>query len=115
MKNYYLNQVYCETKQKGDFIEIDTISKFIWVMKRYIITAVDVKTRYNFAVAYKKHNSNSVKDFFQKLEIAFPYKIKTVQTNNGSEFHKFFQNYLKEKKDNALLELSQTAIQEWTY
>ena len=85
-------------EHKGDLIEIDTIVKFIYGMKRYIITAIDVKTRYTFAWAYKKHDSASAKDFFQKLEIAFPYKIKAVQTDNGSEFHKFFRDYLKEKK-----------------
>jgi transposase InsO family protein len=87
-----------EAKHKGDLIEIDTIVKYIWGMKRYIITAVDVKTKYAFAWAYKKHNSASAKDFFQKLEIAFPHKIKAIQTDNGSEFHKFFRDYLKEKK-----------------
>ena len=87
-----------QVKEQGDLIEIDTIVKFVWGMKRYIITAVDVKTRYTFAWAYKKHDSASAKDFFRKLRIAFPYKIKSVQTDNGSEFHKFFRDYLKEKK-----------------
>ncbi|MCK5491261.1 MAG: transposase [Candidatus Pacebacteria bacterium] len=90
---------------KGDLIEIDTIVKFTYGMKRYIITAIDVKTRYTFAWAYKKHDSASVKDFFQKLETTFPYKIKAVQTDNGSEFHKFFRDYLKEKK----------AVHYWNY
>ena len=85
-------------EKKGDLIEIDTIVKFISGMKRYIITAIDVKTRYTFTWAYKKHDSASAKDFFQKLETAFPYKIKAVQTDNGSEFHKFFRDYLEEKK-----------------
>ena len=85
-------------EKKGDLIEIDTIVKFIYGMKRYIITAVDVKTRYTFAWSYKKHDSASAKDFFQKLEVTFPYKIKAVQTDNGSEFHRFFRDYLKEKK-----------------
>ena len=67
-------------------------------MKRYVITAVDVKTRYAFTWAYKKHDSASAKDFFQKLEVTFPYKIKAVQTDNGSKFHKFFKDYLKERK-----------------
>ena len=87
-----------EAKHKGDLIEIDTIVKYIWGMKRYIITAADIKTRYTFAWAYRKHDSASAKDFFQKLETAFPYKIKAVQTDNGSEFHKFFRDYLKEKE-----------------
>jgi len=85
-------------KEKGDLIEIDTIVKFVWGMKRYIITAVDIKSRYSFAWAYKKHDSFSTRDFFQKLELAFPYKIKAVQTDNGSEFHRFFLAYLKESK-----------------
>jgi putative transposase len=84
-------------QEKGDLIEIDTIVKFVWGMKRYIITAVDVKTRYSFAWVYERHDSLSARDFFQKLETAFPYKIKAVQTDNGSEFHKFFKDYLKER------------------
>ncbi len=57
-----------EAKHKGDLIKIDTIVKYVWGMKRYIITAVDVKTRYTFALAYKKHNSQSARDFFQRLD-----------------------------------------------
>ena len=85
-------------KEAGDLIEIDTIVKFVWGVKRHIITAVDVKTRYAFAWAYDNHSSASAKDFFQKLELAFPYKIKRVQTDNGSEFHKHFMAYLKKQK-----------------
>ena len=82
----------------GDLIEIDTIVRFDWGIKRYIITAIDVNTRFTFAYVYKKHNSDSTKDFFKKLEQVFPYKIKRVQTDNGSEFHKYFKSYLKEKE-----------------
>ncbi len=81
----------------GDLLEIDTIVKFDWGIKRYIITAVDVHTRYAFAWEYKKANSQNAKDFFQKLEQVFPYSIKRVQTDNGSEFHKYFRGHLKEK------------------
>ena len=81
----------------GDLIEIDTIVKFNWSIKRYIITAVDINTRYTFAWEYKKANSQNAMDFFQKLEQIFPYQIKRVQTDNGSEFHKYFKKYLKEQ------------------
>ena len=82
----------------GDLIEIDTIVRFDWGIKRYIITAVDVNTRFTFAHVYKNHGSQSTKDFFKKLEQIFPYKIKRVQTDNGSEFHKYFKDYLKKQK-----------------
>ena len=85
-------------KEQGDLIEIDTIVKFIYGMKRYIITAVDIKTEYSFAWCYKDHGSASTKDFFKKLEQAFPYRIKAVQTDNGSEFHKYFMQYLETQK-----------------
>ena len=82
----------------GDLIEIDVVVRFIGLMKRYIVTAVDVNSRYSFALCYKKHNSLCAKDFIQKLEKVFPYKIKAIQTDNGSEFHKYFMRYLEEQK-----------------
>ena len=89
----------------GDLIEVDTIVKFVHGVKRYIITAIDIKTEYAFAHCYNSHGSASAKDFFQKLEQAFPYKIKAVQTDNGSEFHKYFMQYLEK----------QNVIHYWNY
>ena len=86
-----------KAQESGDLIEIDTIVKFCYGFKRYIITAVDVKSRYSFAYCYKNHGSASTKDFFKKLEQVFPYQIKAVQTDNGSEFHKYFMHYLEEQ------------------
>ena len=82
----------------GDLIEVDTIERFDLGIKRYIITAVDVVTRYAFAYSYVGHGSDNTKDFFKKVETVFPYKIKRVQTDNGSEFHRHFKKYLKENK-----------------
>ncbi len=89
-KEFKVNEV-------GDLIEVDTIVRFDYGIKRYIITAIDVHTRFTFAHVYQNHNSISTKDFFQKLERVFPYQIKRVQTDNGSEFHKYFQDYLKQR------------------
>jgi len=82
----------------GDLVEVDVVVRFIGLMKRYIVTAVDVHSRYSFALCYTKHNSLSARDFIQKLEKVFPYKIKAIQTDNGSEFHKYFMQYLEEQK-----------------
>lgn len=82
----------------GDLIEIDVIVRFIGQMKRYIVTAVDVHSRYSFALCYKRHNSLCARDFIQKLEKVFPYKIKAIQTDNGSEFHKYFMHYLEQNR-----------------
>ena len=82
----------------GDLIEVDVVVRFIGLMKRYIVTAVDVRSRYSFALCYKKHNSLCARDFIQKLEKVFPYKIRAIQTDNGSEFHKYFMQYLEKRK-----------------
>ena len=85
-------------KAPGDLIEIDVVVRFIGKIKRYIITAVDVHSRYSFALCYTRHNSISARDFIQKMEKVFPYKIKAIQTDNGSEFHKYFMQYLEKRK-----------------
>jgi transposase InsO family protein len=87
-----------KAKEPGDLVEVDTIVKFIYGVKRYVITAVDIKTEYSFAYCYKDHGSASAKDFFKKLELVFPYQIKAVQTDNGSEFNKYFMRYLRKQK-----------------
>ena len=43
-----------KVNKKGELVEIDTIVKYVWGIKRYIITAVDVKTRYSFASRIQK-------------------------------------------------------------
>jgi len=94
-----------KTKAPGDLVEIDTVVKFAWKIKRYIITAVDVHSRYSFAFCYERPLSINAKDFIKKLQTVFPYPIKAIQTDNGSEFHKYFRDYLKE----------QDIIQYWNY
>lgn len=82
----------------GDFVEVDTVVRFIWDLKRYVITAVDTSTRYAFAWSYTRPTSENAKDFFKKLETVFPYRILHVQTDNGSEFHRYFAQHLKQRK-----------------
>ena len=82
----------------GNLVEVDVVVRFVGLMKRYIVTAIDVHSRYSFALCYNRHNSLSARDFIQKMEKVFPYKIKAIQTDNGSEFHKYFKNYLEKRK-----------------
>ena len=52
----------------------------------YQWTAIDECTRIRFVYAFEEHTpENSVK-FMERLEKAFPFKIRTVQTDNGTEF-----------------------------
>jgi len=84
-------------KVAGDLMQVDAISIFIQGTKRYIICALDIVSRFAFAYSYKTLSSQSAKDFMQKLEQVTLFKIKAVQTDNGGEFHKYFDGYLKER------------------
>lgn len=75
----------------GDLVQIDSISIFKNGIKRYIITAVDVFTRFSFAYVYKNLSSLSAKDFMEKFKSVAPFEIKSVQTDNGKEFEKYLK------------------------
>jgi transposase InsO family protein len=59
----------------------------------YQWTAIDECTRYRFIYGFEEHTpENSVK-FLKMLQKAFPFKIQTAQTDNGTEFtYKFISN-----------------------
>lgn len=87
-----------QPEKAGDLIQIDAITIFINSLKRYIITAIDVKSKFAFAYSYKSLSSNMAKDFMQKLQEVCPFKIKRIQTDNGKEFHKYFRDYVKKQE-----------------
>jgi len=82
----------------GELVEVDTIVRFVGGLKRYIVTAVDTYGRPAFAWSYRRPTSHNTRDFFQKLQTALPFTTVAVQTDNGSEFHKYFMDYLKEQE-----------------
>ena len=56
----------------------------------YQYTAIDEYSRFRFVVAFKEHNSYSSTIFLDALIKAFPFKIECIQTDNGLEFIKSF-------------------------
>lgn len=81
----------------GDLVQVDAISIFQGGIKRYIVCALDLVTRFAFAYSYKTLSSQSARDFMQKLEEVAPFSIHAIQTDNGAEFHKYFDRYLAER------------------
>jgi transposase InsO family protein len=79
----------------GDFVQIDTVVRWDYDVRRYIVTATDVYTKKSFAYSYRNHGSYNTKDFLSKLTNYFPFQIKSIQTDNGSEFHRYFTEYLE--------------------
>lgn len=84
-------------KKQDNLVQVDTIIYFINGIKRYIVTAIHPETDFAFAYTYKTHTSASAKDFFIKLQQVAPFTITHVQTDNGSEFDKYFGQYMQEQ------------------
>ena len=110
--------------QPGDLVEIDTVDIFVDGLKRYLITAIDLPTRFAFAYTYKSSSSACARDFLGKLRSVAPFKITRVQTDNGHEFLKHFAqacgehntvhffNYPRHPQSNGHLERFNRTIQE---
>jgi len=108
----------------GDLVEIDTVDIFVDGLKRYLITAIDLPTRFAFAYCYKSSSSACARDFLGKLRSVAPFKITRIQTDNGHEFLKHFAqscadnglthffNYPEHPQSNGHLERFNRTIQE---
>ena len=76
---------------QGDLVELDTIHFVDRENKRsYMYTALDVYSRYGFAMLSKKANTHASLRFLKKVKEYFSFKILCIQTDNGPEFGKFF-------------------------
>lgn len=52
----------------------------------YQWTAIDECTRYRYVFGYEEHTPENSVDFLRRLQKEFPFKIQTIQTDNGTEF-----------------------------
>jgi len=116
-----------ELKRKpvsGFLLCLDTVVRYWQGYKRYILTAIDRHTKIAFARMYTTHSSFSARDFLYRLHLLLDGKIENVQTDNGSEFHRYFdaacrelglEHYwsrVKTPKDNAVNERFNRTLQE---
>jgi len=77
-------------KQAGDLVQIDSVAIFQDGLKRYVLTAVDVVSRFAFSMGYTSLSSSAGADFLDKLQQVCPFLIRRIQTDNGQEFAKNF-------------------------
>lgn len=111
-------------QQPGDLVQIDCVIKITAGIRRYIISAIDYRSQFAFSYGYKTLSSTSSTDFLVKLRQVAPFEVKRVQTDNGSEFYKYFHeateklkithfwNYPGSPKMNAKIERYNRTIQE---
>jgi transposase InsO family protein len=80
----------------GHVMALDTIEKQRNGNRMYLLTAIDIYSRTTFEIATKSHSSKTFAHFFYLITQMFPYEIKIVLTDNGSEFKKHLDALLKQ-------------------
>lgn len=69
----------------------------------YQWTAIDVCTRFRFVYGFEEHTPENTVKFLKMLLKAFPFPIKAIQTDNGTEFtYKFISETEKSPMDKFL-------------
>jgi len=113
-----------KVKDIGDLVQLDAIVKFEQGIKRYVITAIETKSKFGFGYSYTNLSSKSAADFIEKLTKVSPFQIKAIQTDNGSEFLRLadqkmqdkgivhFFTYPRSPKSNAVIERFNRTIQD---
>ena len=77
----------------GQLAKADTIIRFTNGIKRYILTGIDLETKFGFAYAYVSHSSKTAAEFMRTFKGVAPISLTHVQTDNGSEFADHFEAY----------------------
>lgn len=81
-------------KNPGELVQIDCVIKVKNGVKRYIVSAIDYVSSFAYSYAYKSLSSTATSDFMDKLITIAPFTISHIQTDNGGEFSKYFDEKL---------------------
>lgn len=82
-----------EAEKPWDLVQFDTVHLGPPGSRTYVYTALDVYSRYGFAMTSEKANCRMSIKFFKRVLRKFP--LRTVQTDNGPEFGLFFSDALQ--------------------
>ncbi len=80
----------------GHCVAFDTIEKQRNGRRMYILSIEDIYSRTTFSLATKSHSSKTFAHFFYLVKELFPYEIKIILTDNGSEFKKYFSQLARQ-------------------
>ena len=86
-------------REPGDLVEIDTKHlNYPWNEKAYQFNLIDCLTKIKTSKVYSRANSRLSKEFFEEALAELPFKVKALQSDNGSEFEGFFDSMLRKRK-----------------
>ena len=91
---------YCPRQKdiKLGYLQLDGIRVDFEGRTYYFLSAIELKTRQAWAKRVGSLSSRNAKVFLENIINQVNYNIHTVQTDNGSEFHKEFDQAIKQLK-----------------
>ena len=76
-------------------IAFDGLTLYRNGIKRYVFTALDIYSKIAFARMYKSKSSKNATDFLKRMHYLLDGKIENIQTDNGSEFARYFREAIE--------------------
>ena len=87
-----------EVKAPGDLVEVDTlVIKLLPNQVRYQFSARDIISKWDGRRIYSRQTSFCAANFLEYLESRYPFKIKAIQIDGGSEWKRDFEEACNEK------------------
>lgn len=80
------------------YLEMDSITLYVMNRKYYFITVIDVVTKFAWCSLVKSLSSKQAKTVLMKFISQYQYSVRVIQTDNGSEFLKDFDAYLRQQR-----------------
>jgi len=121
-KRYHAPMLRPDVLKQGDLVQIDTIHLLNPEGRRiYVFTLLDVFSRWAYAKAYEKADTQTALNFVRKAEQIASFPFQTLQSDHGSEFSQQFSEHVcsihrhsrvRRPNDNAHLERFNRTIQE---
>ena len=121
-KRYHAPILRPDVEKQGDLVQIDTIHILNPEGRRiYVFTILDVFSRWAYARAYEKADTQTALSFVKRAEQIASFPFQTLQSDHGSEFSQQFSEHVcsvhrhsrvRRPNDNAHLERFNRTIQE---
>lgn len=73
-------------KGLGSLVQMDTQYFSVLGRRFFIFSAIDCKSRFGFIYPYFTISSASARNFVRRVREYFPFPIKAINTDNGSEY-----------------------------
>jgi len=82
---------------KPGYVEMDSVVVYIGGKRHNFMCCIDVYTKFAHAKKVSTLSSKQATITFQEFQQLSPDTVHTVQTDNGSEFFRYFHQYLKDQ------------------